>query len=54
MGPAHSGNYGLVRIVAKNLRRKLGDDGHNPTYIFIEPRIGYRMAKGETPVKEME
>ena len=46
-GPTHAGNFGSVRTVAKNLRRKLGDaDG--PTYIFTEPRVGYRMAKGET------
>ena len=27
---------------------KLGDDSDNPTYIFTEPRVGYRMPKGET------
>ena len=27
---------------------KLGDDADNPTYIFTEPRVGYRMPKGET------
>ena len=25
----------------------LGDDADNPTYIFTEPRVGYRMPKGE-------
>jgi DNA-binding response OmpR family regulator len=34
-----------VRTVVKNLRRKLGEDAGNPTYIFTEPRIGYRMGK---------
>ena len=34
------------------LRRKLGDDADNPTYIFTEPRVGYRMAKSETPGQE--
>ena len=29
-----------------HLRRKLGDDASNPTYIFAEPRVGYRMPKG--------
>ncbi len=24
-----------------------GEDASNPTYIFAEPRVGYRMAKGE-------
>ena len=33
----------------RSLRRKLGDDAANPTYIFTEPRVGYRMAKAETP-----
>ena len=30
------------------LRQKLGDDAANPTYIFSEPRVVYRMAVGET------
>ena len=46
-GPAHSGRAGAVRSVIKNLRRKLGDDADNPTYIFNEPRVGYRMPKGK-------
>lgn len=29
----------------KRLRRKLGDDARVPTYIFTEPRVGYRMMK---------
>ena len=37
----------LVRNVVKRLRRKLGDDAGNPAYIMTEPRVGYRMAKGE-------
>ena len=31
------------------LRRKLGDDAQNPTYIFTEPRVGYRMPAGTEP-----
>ena len=31
----------------RRLRRKLGEDASNPTYFFAEPRVGYRMAKGE-------
>ena len=46
-GPGHSGRPGAVRTVVKNLRRKLGDDANDPTYIFSEPRAGYRMQKGE-------
>ena len=48
-GVRRSGEPGLVRTVMKRLRRKLGDDADNPTYLFTEPRVGYRMAKGEQP-----
>ena len=36
-----------MRTAAKQLRRKLGDDANNPTYILNEPRVGYRMEKGD-------
>ena len=39
-----------VRTAAKQLRRKLGDDANNPIYILNEPRVGYRMEKGEEAV----
>lgn len=39
------GDSRLVRSFVKKLRRKLGDDAQNPTYIFTESRVGYRMAK---------
>ena len=35
----------VVRAFIKKLRQKLGDDARRPTYIFTEPRVGYRMAK---------
>ncbi|MCY3555917.1 MAG: response regulator [Gemmatimonadetes bacterium] len=35
----------VVRVFVKRLRRMLGDDAKNPTYIFTEPRVGYRMAR---------
>ena len=35
-----------MRTIVSKLRRKLGDDADNPTYIFTEPRVGYRMPKG--------
>ena len=38
-----------VRTVVKSLRRKLGDDASDPTYIFNAPRVGYRMARGGQP-----
>ena len=47
-GLRSSGDSRRVRTAAKQLRRKLGDDANNPTYILNEPRVGYRMAKGET------
>ena len=37
-----------MRTLINKLRRKLGDVGANPTYIFTERRVGYRMPKGET------
>ena len=40
-----SGGAGVVRTVVKRLRQKLDDDAQNPTYIFTEARVGYRMAK---------
>ena len=36
-----------MRTVISTLRRRLGDDADNPTYIFTEPRVGYRMARGQ-------
>ena len=36
-----------MRTAISSLRRKLGDDGKDPTYIFTEFRIGYQMPKGE-------
>jgi DNA-binding response OmpR family regulator/signal transduction histidine kinase len=37
------GNPYVVRTHLMRLRRKLGEDGHNPAYILAEPRVGYRM-----------
>ena len=36
-----------MRTAISSLRRKLGDDGRDPTYIFTELRVGYRMPVGE-------
>jgi signal transduction histidine kinase/DNA-binding response OmpR family regulator len=44
-GPERVGEAWLLRDVVKRLRRKLGDAADNPTYIFTEPRVGYRMAR---------
>ena len=45
-GLGRSGDRGSVRTYVKRLRRKLREDAGNPKYIFAEPRVGYRMAKG--------
>ena len=45
--PERKGEPWLVRNIIKRLRTKLGDNADSPTYIFTEPRVGYRMAKGE-------
>ena len=53
-GLGSSGDSRPVRTAVKNLRRKLGDDANSPRYIFTEPRVGYRMAMGETPEERGE
>ena len=45
--PGKPGNLRVLRTHLMKLRRKLGDDATNPKYIFAEPRVGYRMPKGE-------
>ncbi len=39
-----------IRTMVSKLRRKLRDNADNPTYIFTESRVGYRMPKGESEV----
>ena len=39
------GDLGLLRTAVKRLRRKLGENANNPTYIFTKPRVGYRLAR---------
>ena len=36
-----------LRSAVKSLRRKLGDDAGNPTYVFNELRVGYRIGGEE-------
>ena len=38
-----------MRTAINSLRRRLGDNAKEPTYIFTELRVGYRMPKGQTP-----
>ena len=47
-GPDKGEDSGPVRNIVRRLRRKLGDDPGNPSYIFAEPSVGYRMAEAET------
>ena len=47
-GVGHSGDSGLVRTIVTRLRGKLGDRAGQSRYIFTEPRVGYRMPRGET------
>ena len=47
-GPNHPDPQAL-RTHMRRLRQKLEDDAHNPTYIFTELRVGYRMASPDQP-----
>ena len=44
-GLREAGEVRLLRTFVKNLRRKLGDDAANPTYIHAVRGVGYCMAK---------
>ena len=46
-GAKYTGDTHLIRAFARRLRRKLGDDARSPTYIFTEPGVGFRLAKGD-------
>ena len=45
-GYDYMGNPRLLQAFVKTLRRKLGDNARNPSYILTEPRVGYRMPSG--------
>ena len=51
--PGRKGQRWLVREVVKRLRAKLGDDANNPSYVFTEPRAGYRLGPAEQPESQM-
>ena len=46
-GRKSAGDPKLVRAVVKRLRRKLGDDATDPTFVRNERGVGYRMPKPE-------
>ena len=48
-GEKSDGDVRPMRTIVNKLRRKLRDDAETPTYIFTEPRVGYRMPEGEAP-----
>ena len=48
-GPLYANDQRIVRTYIKELRHKLGDNAKQPTYIFTEPGVGYRMAN---PLRE--
>ena len=37
----------IVRAYVKRVRQKLGERANNPTYIFNEPRVGYRLGPAD-------
>ena len=47
LGPKKPGDLRALRTHLWRLSSQLGEDASNPTYFFAEPRVGYRMAKGE-------
>lgn len=40
----HPADQRLLRSFIKNVRQKLGDDARNPSYIFTQSGVGYRLA----------
>ena len=46
-GERGEGNVRSMHTMVSKLRRKLGVDAANPTYVFTEPRVGFRMPKRE-------
>ncbi len=51
-GEKNEGDVRPMRTIVGKLRRKLGDDGDNPTYILTETRVGYWMPEREGPSGE--
>ena len=49
-GPNHDPQ--ALRTHMRRLRHKLQDDARNPTYIFTELRVGYRMAAPDQPLTQ--
>ena len=48
------GDLRPMRTIVSKLRRRLGDDADHPTYVFTEPRVGYRMPAGEETAEDQD
>ena len=48
------GDIQALRSVLLRLRRKLGEHGGDPTWIFSVPRVGYRMAEADAAEPQAE
>ena len=46
MGAAHPGSPRMIRTQLMRRQQQMGEDGENPTYIFAEPSVAYRMRMG--------
>ena len=46
-GAKRPDNLRALRTHLRRIRSHFGEDASNPTYFFAEPRVGYRMPKGE-------
>ena len=46
-GPASRGDNQILRVNMANIRRKIEKNPAEPTYIFTEVGVGYRMIDGD-------
>ena len=46
-GAKRPDNLRALRTHLRRIRSQIGEDASDPTYFFAEPRVGYRMPKGD-------